>query len=134
MTDRRAASQKDHDARRGTAHERGYTSAWQKARDGHLRANPLCVDHQRRGDLVAAAVVDHIDAPRLKEAIDSGDPERIAAARALFWSRNNWQSLCKPCHDSIKQRLEKTGRLPGCGTDGRPLDPNHPWNRRGRGG
>ncbi|MGV3679684.1 MAG: HNH endonuclease [Acidovorax sp.] len=126
-------AQQQYDAKRGTAHQRGYTSAWQKARDGHLRNNPLCDDHQKRGQLVPAEVVDHKVAPKLKEANESGDPERIAAARLLFWDRKNWQSLCKSCHDSVKQRIEKSGRVPGCGLDGRPLDPSHPWNR-GQGG
>ncbi|MFI8616498.1 HNH endonuclease [Acidovorax sp. NPDC077693] len=136
MNTRRAADRKDFDARRGTAHERGYTSAWQRARDGFLRSNPLCVEHERRGDVVAAAVVDHIKAPKLKEANDSGDPDRITEARQLFWDRANWQSLCKHCHDSIKQRFEKSGRIAGCGPDGRPIDAGHHWNREpgGRGG
>lgn len=124
----RAADRKTYDSRRGTAHERGYTSAWQRARDGFLRANPLCADHQQRGQFVAAAVVDHKVAPRLKEAVDSGDAERIAAARLLFWDRGNWQGLCKACHDSAKQRQEKSGRSPGCDADGRPLDPGHHWH------
>ncbi len=82
-------------------------------------------------------MVDHIVAPRLHEAKESGDPVRIAEAQRLFWSRKNWQPLCKHCHDSVKQRLEKSGRVAGCDASGRPLDPNHPWNRarsQGEGG
>jgi 5-methylcytosine-specific restriction protein A len=46
----------------------------------------------------------------LKEALDSKDPERIARARQLFWdSEGNWQSLCKPHHDSAKQAEERRG-------------------------
>lgn len=119
----------DTDRRRGTAHERGYTSAWQRARDGFLRAHPLCAEHAKRGDVVAAALVDHIQAPRLKQAKDSKDAERITQAQALFWNRDNWQPLCKSCHDSIKQRFEKSGRVAGCDTSGMPLDPNHHWSR-----
>lgn len=40
----------------------------------------------------ADAVVDHIRPHR-------GDP-------VLFWDENNWQALCKFCHDSRKQRVE----------------------------
>ena len=130
----RSADSKAYNARRGSAHERGYTSAWQRARAAYLRAHPLCADHERRGQLVAAAVVDHKVAPRLKDAVDSGDAERIASARALFWDRDNWQGLCKSCHDSAKQRAEKSGQLPGCDVDGRPLDPSHHWHARGQGG
>lgn len=87
------------DERRGTAHERGYTSAWRKARDGWLRAHPLCAACEAKGLVEAAEVVDHIVPPRLKEALDSGDVARIAQAKALFWDRKNWQSLSKRCHD-----------------------------------
>lgn len=129
MNTNRSADRRAYDGRRGTAHERGYTSAWQRARDGFLRSHPLCAEHARRGEDVAAELVDHITAPRLKQAKDSGDPERIAAAQSLFWDRENWQSLCKLCHDTIKQRFEKSGRIAGCDAEGRPLDPNHHWHR-----
>lgn len=86
--------QKAHDARRGTAHERGYTGAWQKARAAYLRAHPLCVKHEARGEIVPATVVDHIVPHR-------GD-------KALFWDSANWQPLCKRCHD-IKTATEDGG-------------------------
>lgn len=73
------------DRERGTANERGYTYAWQKAREGYLRNHPLCKLHQDQGRVVAATVVDHIIPHK-------GD-------RSLFWDSNNWQPLCKPCHD-----------------------------------
>lgn len=89
--------------------------------------------HEQRGECVAAQVVDHIKPPRLKEAKDSGDAERITAAQALFWDRTNWQSLCKACHDSVKQRFEKSGRVAGCDALGRPIDAGHHWNRPAQG-
>ena len=46
----------------------------------------------------------------------------------LFWDRANWQSLCKPCHDSWKQRLEKSGIEPGCDRSGVPVAAGHHWN------
>lgn len=125
------AKRKDEDDRRGTAQERGYTSAWTKARAAWLRKYPLCtyclaaVGISQSADTAAliaaclrariklptASVVDHIIAHRLKEAIDSGDEARIAKAKALFWdSENNWQSLCKLCHDSVKQAEERASR------------------------
>ncbi len=100
---------------RASSSRRGYDYAWQKARDGYLRRHPLCCLCDRQGKVVAASVVDHIVPHR-------GD-------KALFWDRSNWQPLCKHCHDSIKQQLERSGRVAGCGADGRPLDPNHHWNR-----
>lgn len=131
------AVKREHDGRRGSASSRGYGYAWQKARDQFLRENPLCAEHQRHGRMVAAAVVDHITPPKLREARESGDSERMAAAQQLFWSRSNWQPLCKHCHDSVKQRAEKSGWISGCDASGRPLDPRHPWNRvrsKGEGG
>lgn len=91
-----------------------YGRAWAKARAEHLRSSPLCVMHQRRKLLVPATVVDHLKPHR-------GD-------LTLFWDRNNWQSLCKHCHDSHKQRQEKSGRASAaCDTTGMPTDPSHPW-------
>lgn len=112
-----------------TSAARGYGSRWQQARADHLRRNPLCVFCRDKGRAVAATVVDHITAPRLSEAKAGGDSEQIAAAWRLFWDRGNWQSLCKPCHDSTKQRLEKSGRVVGCDASGQPADPRHHWNR-----
>jgi len=98
---------------RESSAKRGYGSRWQKARLSWLRDNPLCADHLKRGAVVPATVVDHIVPHR-------GDTE-------LFWDRDNWQSLCKRCHDSHKQRTEKSGTAVGCDLSGIPLDPNHHW-------
>jgi 5-methylcytosine-specific restriction protein A len=102
---------------RGTAHERGYTTAWTKAREHYLRAHPLCVHCRKEKRITAATVVDHIVPHRLKQAIDSGVAALIEAARALFWdSKNNWQSLCKRHHD-VKTATEDGGF-------GRPINKN----------
>ena len=76
---------KDQDARRGTAHQRGYTSAWRKAREAFLRHHPLCKLCEAEGLTKAALIVDHV-------VPHKGD-------KALFWESSNWQPLCKPCHD-----------------------------------
>lgn len=73
------------DRERGTAHQRGYDAEWEKERTKFLDDNPLCVDHKRRGFIEAATVVDHI-------VPHKGD-------KVLFWDKNNWQPLCKSCHD-----------------------------------
>ena len=59
--------------------------------------NPLCA---RCGD--AGTVLDHI--------------EPHGGALRLFWSRSNWQTLCKSCHDQktlpeIHARRDLTGGL-----------------------
>ena len=101
---------------RGSAHERGYTSAWVKARAAYLARHPLCVHCERDGRVTASRVVDHKTPHR-------GD-------KTLFWdSDGNWQPLCKPCHDSHKQRAERSGREIGASLAGIPLDPTHPWNQ-----
>lgn len=98
---------------RGSAASRGYGHAWRKAREGFLRSHPLCVMHQRQGKSVPATVVDHITPHR-------GD-------MGLFWDKGNWQALCAACHDSAKQRLERSGTVAGCDLDGNPIDPASPW-------
>lgn len=73
---------------RPSAAERGYDSAWQKATKGFVKKHPVCV--LCKG---VATCTDHIIPHR-------GD-------KRLFWDRNNWQPLCKPCHDRHKQRQER---------------------------
>ena len=71
------------------------TSRWRKARLLFLTRNPLCNECGKEGRLISANVVDHI--------IDhKGDLNK-------FWDINNWQSLCKRCHDkkTINTNLNK---------------------------
>jgi 5-methylcytosine-specific restriction protein A len=67
------------------AAKRGYNRRWQKSRKSYLEAHPLCVQCAKQGKYVRATVVDHIIPHR-------GDQK-------LFWDQNNWQALCKSCHD-----------------------------------
>lgn len=78
--------------RRGTAHQRGYTSAWQRASRAFLAAHPLCeCDDCRKNGLVRAAeVVDHFIPHR-------GD-------MTLFWDESNWRAMTKRCHDKKTAR------------------------------
>ena len=75
---------------RGSAVARGYDARWRQARRQFLQQNPLCQCCLGAGRFTAATVVDHLIPHR-------GDPY-------LFWDPENWQALCKKCHD------EKTGR------------------------
>lgn len=90
--------------------------------------HPLCVMCAAQGKVTVATVVDHIKPHRLGQALDSADPERIAQARELFWSRDNWQSLCASHHNRDKAMIEQE-RPRGSNLAGLPLDPNHHWNR-----
>jgi len=83
-----------------------YGGAWQRARAAYLRKHPLCTDHIGRGQVVAATVVDHIKPHK-------GD-------LTLFWDSANWQSLCKLCHDSWKQKLESGNVTSTCNVAGLP--------------
>jgi 5-methylcytosine-specific restriction enzyme A len=102
------------DKYRPNARQRGYTRRWEKAREAFLRENPLCALCQAIGRTTPATIVDHRTPHR-------GDPK-------LFWEQSNWQSLCKSCHDSVKQAEEQTGWLRGADKDGVPLDVGHHWH------
>lgn len=85
-----------HDARRGTARERGYSARWDAASRGHLAHHPLCAYCALVEEVTAATLTDHFYPHR-------GD-------QALFWNRTYWVSCCKPCHDGFKQGIERRGR------------------------
>ncbi len=78
------------DRQRGNAAARGYDAKWRRARKLFLQRHPLCANCLSQGALTPATVVDHIVPHR-------GD-------HRLFWDEQNWQPLCKACHD------RKTGR------------------------
>jgi len=87
---------------------------WAEASKRHRANNPLCVFCQRAGRVTAAEVVDHI-VPR-------------TVAPQLTWVESNWQSLCKHCHNVIKQRQELYGFHDEIDRSGWPIDPLHPAN------
>lgn len=82
-----------HDRRRPPARKRGYDHEWRSARRDFLAVHPHCAMH---GCGQHATTVDHIIPHR-------GD-------RSLFWNRANWQPLCTRCHNSVKQRIERSTR------------------------
>lgn len=74
-----------HRNKRESASNRGYNSRWNKARKRFLKFNPFCIYCEKQDKITKATVVDHITPHR-------GDP-------VLFWDEDNWQPLCKKCHD-----------------------------------
>ena len=68
-----------------SASSRGYGRGWQKASKAYLTSHPLCVNCMKEGRYTKATLVDHIVPHRSDEK--------------LFWDQNNWQALCKRCHD-----------------------------------
>jgi 5-methylcytosine-specific restriction endonuclease McrA len=82
-----------YDAERGSARQRGYTAAWDRAAKGFKAEHPLCLGCEAVGRIKAADVADHIIPHK-------GD-------RVLFWLRSNWQPACDWHHDVVKQKLER---------------------------
>ena len=94
----RRARNREHDSRRRQSDRCRPlygTARWQRISAAQREAEPLCRMCLARGLTVAATVCDHIVPHR-------GD-------EAMFWS-GPFQSLCKPCHDADKQRIESGGR------------------------
>jgi len=92
---------------RESSTQRGYGYAWQKASKSFLRSHPLCQcpDCQEgKLRLKASEVVDHFIPHRLSEALKSGDPEKIARAKALFWDHDNWRAMSIRCHNAKTAR------------------------------
>ena len=77
---------------RPSAHARGYTRTWQRARNLWLIDHPLCVNPHRlhHGQAVFAA-----------NAVDHALPHRMDVD--LFWEQRLWAGLCYACH-SLKSR------------------------------
>lgn len=92
----RREEQREYNLRRGSSARQGYGSRWRRAREIFLAAHPLCEACLCEGRTVAATVVDHIRPHR-------GSPE-------LFWDEDNWQALCKSCHD---RKTVRDGRWGG---------------------
>jgi 5-methylcytosine-specific restriction endonuclease McrA len=104
--------------RRGSSASRGYDGTWRRLRAAHLTGYPLCVFCEQAGRVTLAAVVDHVIPFRGRE-----DPLRL--------DPRNLQSLCKTCHNAVKQAQDKGSGLRGTALDGSPLDPSHHWARKG---
>lgn len=89
--------------------------AWKRLRAEVLASEPLCRMCTARGLVVPATDVDHI--------VDSRDDFTDDN------SRENLQALCHECH-SLKTAASMGKSVTwGCDVKGKPLDPNHPWNR-----
>lgn len=91
----RAARRSDADAeRRRFKRSMGWykTARWIKLRAAQLAQHPLCAICAKAGRDRIANVCDHIEPHREDEA--------------KFWA-GPFQSLCAPCHASIKQREER---------------------------
>jgi len=96
-----------------------YSREWRSLRAAFLRANPLC---SIPGCRTEANRVDHVLARRKGGA--SLDPANLAA-------------YCEVHHNQKTARFDQAGRAAsadplrafGCDASGRPLSPDHPWNK-----
>jgi 5-methylcytosine-specific restriction enzyme A len=72
---------------RGTAHQRGYTSRWQRASKAFLRERPFCFYCELAGVL------------RLADAVDHAEPHKGDMKK--FWdAAKNWRAACSTCNSS----------------------------------
>ncbi len=58
---------------------------WKQASKAFRKMNPLCAECEKHGAINPSEVVDHIIPHKGNED--------------LFWNADNWQALCKRCHD-----------------------------------
>jgi hypothetical protein len=91
------------------------TARWRKLRAQQLSDHPLCNRHLKRGRVLKATTVHHVETHRGDEALFFGGP---------------FESLCVDCHNSDAQSEERNGYSRQIGADGWPLDANHPANRK----
>lgn len=100
---------------RPTFRQRGYGTAWDKARAGFLRSHPCCAWCGAEGKKVQAEHVHHSVPHR-------GD-------QTVFWDKSKWVALCTQHHNRDAQQIERRGYRDAVGADGQPLDKAHPWYR-----
>lgn len=93
---------------RGSARERGYDAAWDRASRQFLREHPLCRGCLAMGLVRPSALTDHV-------VPHKGD-------RARFWDRSLWQASCRWHHDVVKQMLERMFEAGELGLDDLWLD------------
>lgn len=89
---------------------------WRKARARFLAEHPLCQCPNCDEGRVRATAAD---------TVDHDKPHR--GDLALFWDESNWRAMAKRCHDSFKQRAERSGRRTGCDVNGNPTSPGKHW-------
>jgi len=103
------------------------TRRWRKLRAAKLSVQPLCEPCSKRGRIAPASSVDHIKA--------------IAAGGEVYPPLDGLMSMCTSCH-SVKTNARDNphafgkgwkAAFKGCGLDGRPLDPDHPFLDRSEG-
>lgn len=94
------------DRRRGTRHERGYGSQWDRIREQVLQRDcGLCQTCQRAGLLTPATQVDHI--------VNKAQWRRLHGGLAGVDGLTNLQAICVPCHRAKTAQERQAGRPEG---------------------
>lgn len=102
---RRREQNKAADEKRGTARERGYSTAWDRFAKNWLANNPLCRYCEARGEITPAELVDHVEP-------HNRDPTK-------FWPGEDdnpddfFASCCRSCHNGPKQSVERIAEATG---------------------
>jgi 5-methylcytosine-specific restriction protein A len=86
---------------------------WRKQSRYQLQLEPWCRFCAERGIAMPATIADHVEPHH-------GNP-------SAFWF-GKLQSLCARCHSGAKAFAERHGYSQEIGSDGYPIDPNHPAN------
>jgi 5-methylcytosine-specific restriction protein A len=116
VTDRTAQNRKYDARRRAESPARKWykTAAWAIRRRDQLANYPTCLFCEKNGITRIATVADHN--PR-----HNGDWHQFFCGPLI--------SICKPCHDSVKQSEESLGYSADVGADGWPTDPKNPFHQ-----
>jgi len=97
-------------------HRKLYDSRkYRNGRKNYLTEHPLCAWCLLKGTYATATELHH--------------KIRHEGNEVLFFDVQNWCGLCKLCHDSAAQQIERIGYSTEIGPDGWPVDDNHPANR-----
>jgi 5-methylcytosine-specific restriction protein A len=86
----------------------------QKFRRWYLLQHPLCAECERKGEVTAAAHLDHV------RALASGGDDFFDPVTGA-WRTDNAQGLCEPCHKDKTRRDMGYRPRPQIGLDGWPI-------------
>ena len=89
------------------------TRAWRRLSRWRRSVEPLCRKCSELGRVTLGQAADHI-VPLAEDWDRRLDPD-------------NTQTLCGPCHSSVKAREERTGQVVGNDVSGEPLDKGSAW-------
>ena len=92
------------------------TKQWQAMREQKLFDQPLCERCDAKGKMTIATVVHHIERHEGDENL-------------FFCGQEGLASSCERCHNSDEQQIENRGYSTEVGSDGLPMDHNHPFNK-----